>query len=148
MSENNDEKGFVIKDKRIFDETGDVRNEKGEEKPKKETPEKPDISEKEAIPKKDEESENWGKGSQPFPEINFPSFIFSLHTSALLHFGDIPDPISKKQNVNLTAAKQTIDILDMLKEKTTGNLDENEEKLLEGILYDLKMRFVKESEKK
>ena len=147
MSEGNDEKGFVIKDKRIFDETGDVRNEKAEDKPKKETVEKPDIIGKEEIPKKAEGTEHREEESQPFLEINFASFIFSLHTSALLHFGDFPDPISNEKNMNLPAAKQTIEILDMLKDKTRGNLDENEQKLLEGILYELKMRYVTESEK-
>jgi hypothetical protein len=147
MSEDNDEKGFVIKDKRIFDETGDVRNEKAEDKPKKETPEKPDISEKEEIPKRTEETGSREEEAQPFPEINFAGFIFSLHTSALLHFGDFPDPVSNEKSRNLPAAKQTIEILDMMKDKTRGNLDENEEKLLDGILYELKMRYVTESEK-
>ncbi|MBW2637146.1 MAG: DUF1844 domain-containing protein [Deltaproteobacteria bacterium] len=147
MSEDNDEKGFVIKDKRIFDETGDVRSEKEEEKPKKETPEKPDISEKEETPHKAEKTGGPKEEAQPFPEINFAGFIFSLHTSALLHFGDFPDPVSNEKSRNLPAAKQTIEILDMMKDKTRGNLDENEEKLLEGILFELKMRYVTESEK-
>jgi hypothetical protein len=147
MSENNDEKGFVIKDKRIFDETGDVRDEKTEDKQKKETIEKPDISKKEEIPKKAEETGSRPEEAQPFPEITFAGFIFSLHTSALLHFGDFPDPASNEKIRNLPAAKQTIEILDMMKDKTRGNLDENEEKLLDGILYELKMRYVTESEK-
>jgi hypothetical protein len=147
MSEDNDEKGFVIKDKRIFDETGDVRNKEAKENSKKETPEKPDISEKEEKPKKAEKTGSPEKESQPFPEINFAGFIFSLHTSALLHFGDFPDPVSNEKSRNLPAAKQTIEILDMMKDKTRGNLDENEEKLLDGILYELKMRYVTESEK-
>lgn len=147
MSEDNDEKGFVIKDKRIFDETGDVRDEETKEKQKKETVEKPDISEKDEIPKKAEETGSAEEKSHPFPEINFAGFIFSLHTSALLHFGDFPDPVSNEKSRNLPAAKQTIEILDMMKDKTRGNLDENEEKLLDGILYELKMRYVTESEK-
>jgi len=147
MSEGNDEKGFVIKDKRIFDETGDVRDEEAKVKAKEETIEKQDINEKEEIPPKAEETGSRPEEAQPFPEINFAGFIFSLHTSALLHFGDFPDPVSNEKSRNLPAAKQTIDILDMMKDKTRGNLDENEEKLLEGILYELKMRYVTESEK-
>ncbi|NQU02876.1 MAG: DUF1844 domain-containing protein [Syntrophaceae bacterium] len=81
------------------------------------------------------------------PEMNFPGFILSLHTSALFQFGDIADPISKKKERNLPAVKQTIDILDMMKKKTSGNLDDDEEKLLDGILYELRMRYVKESRK-
>jgi hypothetical protein len=147
MSEDNDKKGFVIKDKRIFDETGDVRSDKEGDKPKKEAPEKPDVSKKEETHKKVEEPGSPEEEAQPFPEINFAGFIFSLHTSALLHFGDFPDPVSNEKSRNLPAAKQTIEILDMLKDKTRGNLDMNEEKLLEGILFELKMRYVKESEK-
>jgi hypothetical protein len=147
MSEDNDEKGFVIKDKRIFDETGDVKDDEAKDKPKEETMEKPDISEKEETSQKPEETGTPREESQPFPEINFAGFIFSLHTSALLHFGDFPDPVSNEKSRNLPAAKQTIEILDMMKDKTRGNLDENEEKLLDGILYELKMRYVTESEK-
>jgi hypothetical protein len=84
----------------------------------------------------------------PLPEINFSSFIFSLSTSAMYHFGDFPDPVTKEGNRNLPAAKQTIDILSILKTKTEGNLDENEKQLLDGMLYELRMRFVKEVAKK
>jgi len=97
MSEDNDEKGFVIKDKRIFDETGDVRDEETKDKRKEETVEKPDISEKKETPQKAEETGSAEEESHPFPEINFAGFIFSLHTSALLHFGDFPIPHLTKQ---------------------------------------------------
>jgi hypothetical protein len=62
----------------------------------------------------------------------------------MYHFGDFPDPVTKKAEKNLTAAKQTIDMLNMIKIKTVGNLDNNEKSLLEGILYELMMRYVKE----
>jgi len=55
--------------------------------------------------------------------------------------------VSKKQEKNLQAAKQTIDILGMLKEKTEGNLDNSEKELLDGVLSESRMRYVKESEK-
>ena len=84
----------------------------------------------------------------PLPEINFASFIFSLSTTAMYHFGDFPDPVTKESRRNLAAAKQTIDILSILEAKTEGNLAEDEKQLLEGILYELRMRFVKEMTKK
>ncbi|MCG6538370.1 MAG: DUF1844 domain-containing protein, partial [Syntrophales bacterium LBB04] len=59
-------------------------------------------------------------------------------------FGDFPDPETKQADKNLTAAKQIIDTLSMLKEKTEGNLDENEQNLIDGALYELRMRYVKE----
>jgi hypothetical protein len=79
-------------------------------------------------------------------EVNFASFVLSLSTSAMYHFGDFPDPVSKKAERNLAAAKQTIDILTMLKDKTEGNLDEGEKSLIDGMLFELRMRYVKEKD--
>jgi len=81
------------------------------------------------------------------PEINFASFIISLSSSALFHLGDIPDPATNQTQRNLPLAKQTIDILGLLKEKTVGNLERDETQLLESLLYDLRMRYVAELKK-
>ena len=78
--------------------------------------------------------------------ITFSTFILSLNTAALIHLGELPDPVTQKKKVNLLLAKQTIDTLEMLKEKTKGNLTIDEEKLLDTILYELKLKFVKISE--
>ncbi|MCD6490471.1 MAG: DUF1844 domain-containing protein [Thermodesulfobacterium sp.] len=75
--------------------------------------------------------------------ITFSTFILSLNTAALVHLGEIPDPITNKKQINLTLAKQTIDTLEMLKEKTKGNLSADEEKLLQSIIYELKIKFLK-----
>jgi hypothetical protein len=80
----------------------------------------------------------------PMPEINFSTFVISLNASALLHLGAIEDPTTGKKDKDLPMAKQTIDILSMLKEKSAGNLSNDEENLLKSILYDLKMIYVKE----
>ena len=77
------------------------------------------------------------------PEINFVNFLFSISTSALIQMGEIEDPISQQTVKNLPLAKQTIDLIGMLKEKTTGNLTPDEAKLIENILFDLRMRYVK-----
>lgn len=82
------------------------------------------------------------KGS--LPAINFSTFIFSLNSSALVHLGAIEDPITGNIQKDLNIAKQTIDILAMLEEKTKGNLTGDEEKLLGHILHDLRIIFVKE----
>ncbi len=67
----------------------------------------------------------------------------------MYHFGDFPDPVTKESRQNLPAAKQTIDILSILKAKTEGNLDERTKRSCSmGILYELRMRFVKEKTKK
>ena len=81
------------------------------------------------------------------PEINFASFILSLSSSALFLLGDIPDPATNLTQRNLPLAKQTIDILGILNEKTVGNLVREESQLLESLLYDLRMRYVEELKK-
>jgi len=91
-----------------------------------------------------QKSESSGKQSGTLPEINFSSFILSLGSSALYHFGDIPDPVSGTKQRNLDMARQTIDILVVLRDKTTGNLSDDEAKLLESLLHDLQMRYVQE----
>ena len=63
----------------------------------------------------------------------------------MYHFGDFPDPVTNKSVRNLPAAKHTIDTIGMLKSKTEGNLDDNEKNLMDGILFELRMRYVKEA---
>ncbi|MBN1930994.1 MAG: DUF1844 domain-containing protein [Desulfobacterales bacterium] len=80
----------------------------------------------------------------PLPEINFATFIFSLNSSALVQLGILEDPATNRKTKNLPIAKQTIDILGMLEEKTKGNLSQDEANLLKNILYDLRLMYVKE----
>lgn len=141
MDPENKEKSFVIKDKRIFDETGEVREDAGAP-PGERAPEAKADAEKEP-PSPIEEKRDTPE-EECLPEINFANFVLSLSTTAMFHFGDFPDPVSKKADRNLAAAKQTIDILGMLQSKTTGNLDENEKSILDGLLFELRMRYVKE----
>ena len=79
------------------------------------------------------------------PPITFTTFLISLSTSALVQLGEIPDPFTKEKGKNLAAAQQTIDLLGLLEQKTEGNLDEDEKKTLEAVLYDLRMRYLKAS---
>jgi hypothetical protein len=77
------------------------------------------------------------------PEMSFGTLVLSLSTSALLHLGVPPEPgEGEPAAVNLPLAQQTIDILEILREKTRGNLDESEAHLLEQVLHDLRMRFI------
>ncbi len=141
MAEKEEEKGFVIKDRRRF--SGEEATEE-----KKETAapnEAPASSTKEGAGKAPESEE---QKSGPFPEVTLATFIFSLSSSALVHLGEIPEPETDKTNVDLDLAKQIIDTLGMLQEKTKGNLDPDEERLLKSVLYDLRMRYVKKSGKK
>jgi hypothetical protein len=76
------------------------------------------------------------------PEVSFTTFILSLASSALVQLGEVPDPVSGKTEVHLPVAKHTIDVLSMLRKKTESSLDEEESKLLDGLLYELRMKYV------
>ena len=131
-----DKKDFIIKDKRIFAE----KDEDQPIKEEKETPlEEPAAETSESMTDQEEE-----KTDYQLPEINFATFIFSLNHSVLVHLGVMEDPSTGKKVKNLPIAKQTIDILGMLQEKTRGNLDNDEENMLKNILYDLRMIYIKE----
>jgi hypothetical protein len=75
------------------------------------------------------------------PAIDFSTFVLSLSHSALVHLGDAPDPEGKR-SVNPPLARQTIDLLSLLSEKTRGNLTGPEERILGQALYDLRLRYV------
>jgi len=137
--ENEKEKPIEIKDKRHFARDGSVRPDT-EKKKEDKIPE----------PEEDKNAESAEAGfgeEQELPEVDFASFIFSLSTSALIQMGIIKDPVSKKVEINLSGAKQTINIINMLKEKTKGNLNDEENKLIDQLLFDLRMKYVKAVEK-
>lgn len=77
------------------------------------------------------------------PTIDFYTFVLSLGSSAFMYLGDVPNPeTGEAMPSNLPLAKQTIDLLEMLQGKTRGNLTPEEEKFLENLLTDLRLRFV------
>jgi len=138
-----EKKDFIIKDKRMFSKEGQDNQE--EERAAKEE-EMAESSETEAQASESEDAAASAEDAESFqlPEINFPTFIFSLNSSVLVHLGIIDDPASGKKVKNLVLAKQTIDILGMLEEKTRGNLTVDEKSMLKHMLYDLRMIYVKE----
>src|SRR2546425_13341007 len=77
------------------------------------------------------------------PGLDFNAFVLSLGSSALIHLGEAPDPVSgKTQEPDLPLAHQSIDLLALLQEKTRGNLSEDESRFLDTLLYDLRVRYV------
>ena len=79
----------------------------------------------------------------PDQQLTFTAFVLSLASSAAIHFGDLPDPLSgERAEPNLDGASQMIEILSLLEQKTRGNLTLEERQLLEQVLYELRMRFV------
>ncbi|MEO6600476.1 MAG: DUF1844 domain-containing protein [Polyangiaceae bacterium] len=81
------------------------------------------------------------------PAVDFTTFVVSLSHSALLHLGDAPHPSEEKSDVDLPMARQTIDLLALIQEKTHGNLTGAEEQVLTQALYDLRLRYVEVSQK-
>ena len=143
MSE--EKKSFVVKDRRRF-------SSESQETGKDEIPEKEELKnnepEKEAEEPKAQETiksqEKSNRQETNLPKINFQTFILSLNSSVLVQLGIIEDPMTGIKEKNLSLAKQTIDILGMLDEKTKGNLNKDEEMMLKNILYDLRMMYVRE----
>ncbi len=82
------------------------------------------------------------------PLIDLPTFILSLSHSALMHLGEAPRPEDGRVERNLPLAKQNIDLLGLLEEKTRGNLTGEEERLLSQVLFDVRLRYVELAKKK
>jgi len=125
-----EEKGFVVKDRRSFGEDGTLKSEQTE-KPAA------GASKPKEAPKQQREE------SPPLPEVNFSSLILSLSSSVLFNLGEIPDPQTGEKRKDLTLAKHGVDTIAMLKDKTRGNLSREEGLFVENVLTDLRWRYVK-----
>lgn len=127
-------KGFRVEDRRRFSpETGEPR----------EGTERGDSSETSGEKRPPEEpGEERIAAAESLPEINFSTFVISLSTQALMHLGEISNPLTGEVESDIPVAKQMIDIIGLLRDKTRGNLDEGEEKLMDDVLFDLRMRYV------
>ncbi len=75
--------------------------------------------------------------------IDFSSLLMMFFTTALIHLGEVPDPVAKEAKQDLEQAQRTIDILSVLEEKTKGNLSKEEEDLLRNLLYELRMKYLR-----
>lgn len=142
MSEDKEkkEKSFTFVDKRHRsseeDQSDDSTQPEHGMEAKPEEPTQPESA------SSDESDKNKGASA---PSIDFTTFILSLSSSAAYHMGGFQDSVSGKTSINLDLAKQTIDIVAILEEKTKGNLSEDESKLISGVLYDLRMKFIEVS---
>ncbi len=126
-----DDKGYTVKDRRFHQLS---EEEKAEAR-------KAGSSQEQAFK---EAAQKAAAGAAPSPDITFSSLIFSLSSTAFMHLGAIPDPNTGKTEKDLPLAKQTIDLLGVLREKTRNNLDSEEENLFDHLLYDLRMAYIKE----
>jgi hypothetical protein len=139
--EDSEDKGYTVKDRRFLHMSESEKAQLKEEAaaaPKEAPAEAPPEAAPEAPPSEDAGPE------VPLPDISFPSFLVSLSSSAFISLGQIPDPHTGQQEKNLPLAKQTIDLLGLLREKTRNNLTSEEENLFDHLLYDLRMAYIKE----
>ncbi len=97
--------------------------------------------EAEASPEKQAAPER--PSERPLPQVDFSAFVISLGTSALYHMGMVPDPeTGEPVEPNLPVARQTVDTVEMLQDKTQGNLSDEESSLIKNLLTELRMRYV------
>lgn len=134
--------GFKVTDRRLFDERGELREEavrpEPQAPPESTRPQPPPAQSEPA--KRPETPSDFQSGSDD--GVDFASFLMSLATSAMVALGEIPDPETGRMYRHLGAARETIEVLGMLQEKTQGNLSADEDRLLQEILYDLRMKYV------
>lgn len=140
--EDAENQGFKVNDRRRFASDGTARS----EAPEPEPPGEP-ASESASQAKAEEATEakfppHEGSEGSGLPPPDFSSLLLSLAANAQAALGIAPDPISGKLEKNLAQAKSVIDLLGVLEEKTKGNLSQEEARLLEALLYELRMRYV------
>ena len=140
--EEQEQGGFKVTDRRQFTLEGEVR----EEEPQQPAQAQPPPLKEQQPPKAGQVEE-----ASPIPPpdssqaVDFASFLLSLATTGMVHLGEIPEPNTGQISEDLEGARQMIDILSLLKEKTEGNLSGEEAKLLENLLYELRMKFLSKS---
>ena len=122
--------GFTIRDRRGRTDEGESRSE-----------DRGAATTSEGIPPTEPHAQA-PPADQPSPPVSFSSFVFSLGTSALMLMGEQLDPQQPKPPMNLSQAKEIIDILSLLEEKTRGNLASDEQAVLRDMLYALRLKYV------
>ena len=137
MNDENDSGSFTIKDRRLFTEEGELKAEPPDAAPSVSASAEPEV------PSVGGDDSAGAPGATP--PMDFASFVLSLATTGMVHLGQIPDPAVGQKRENLDGAKQLIEILSMLKEKTQGNLSPEEGKLLEDLLHELRLAFLSKS---
>jgi hypothetical protein len=126
--------GFKVVDKRVFSTDGTRREEPTEEKPAESRPRRP------LAPAAPEELE-----AEDYSEIGptgFDTLVSYLSTTAMFQLGLLPGPGGERIPADLVNARRTIDLLEILQQKTRGNLTQGEARLLEDVLYELRLSYV------
>jgi Domain of unknown function (DUF1844) len=140
-----EEKKFEVRDKRVFNQEGEQVREPSKEPPA------PDFTPAGGEGMYTEEHGHTHPHEHPegeLPPVDFISFVGSLGASALMYLGEKVAPDQPEGLKDLHGAKQMIDLIALLEEKTKGNLTDDESAMLKSLLYNLRMRYVHEAEKK
>jgi len=148
MEDQEDKRGFKVQDRRRFSSEGEAKE--GGDAPAAsseplEIKSKPAASASDAPSKPQATAEHPAAShhsSEPPPELTFAAFLWSLSEQALAALGEVPDPSSGTVSRDLLLAQQMIDIISMLRDKTRGNLDAQEQAMLKEILSGLQMKYV------
>ena len=148
--EKEEQSAFKVTDRRMFTSEGEIREQQqpdpGEQAPpQKEEPPKASQEEKPKASQEQKEEAKRTAEKDPNQGVNFASFLLSLATTGMVHLGEIPESGTGQKMEDLEAARQMIDILGLLKEKTKGNLSAEESDLLENVLYELRLKFMGKS---
>jgi hypothetical protein len=137
MDKEQEEQGFRVTDKRGFKEDGETRGTENTET-SGERPAGEQGSSTEPPP---------ADRGIPHPPIDFSSYILSFYYQGLMLLGALPNQDSDKSHEDVDAARHIIDLLSMLEEKTKGNLTIEEKKLLEDVLYELRMAYMAKTDR-
>ena len=136
-----EERGFVISDKRLFGPSGErIADPATPEAGEFAAPPPPVREEPAADPPVTPQAE--GDASRRPPSVDFASFVMMLTNNVMVFLGQVPNPVSGQSQVDLEQAQHTIDVIMMLREKTRGNLTDEENRFLEELLPQLQMAFV------
>jgi hypothetical protein len=135
-----EDQGFTVKDRRIFAEDGAERRSEAQGPGEQEA----SVNEDQAPPEPDERQEQADAGARHLPPVDFGAFIFSLSHAAMTHLGHIPDPATGEAAADSELARHTIDTIAMLKEKTQGNLSQDEQRLIDHALTELRLAYVRQ----
>jgi hypothetical protein len=144
MEEPESKEGFKVTDRRRFTTEGESKG-PAEAQETVEKPEETEAAEPQEEPGEAEttsESEAEKAGSQSMPPMDFSMFVLSMANTAMFQLGFIQDPQTGETRKDLPGARQTIDLIALLEEKTRGNLTEQEAKIVKEALFQLRMAFV------
>lgn len=132
-----------VVDRRLFNADGELRDpSRPEEPPAPVAPPAPPPGTARSGPRETPRPVSGVPGGDRLASAHFRNLVMNLATTAAANLGEIPSPFTQRTEIDLEGARQVIDLLRALQDKTRGNLTSDEERLLDSLLYDLQMKYV------